>query len=82
MGAGLGAHRHGGHAGELLEVVGEAVDQLQRALHGRDRLERVDVTEAGQPRHLLVEAGIVLHVQEPSGKSPVSMPKFFWLRRT
>jgi hypothetical protein len=34
---------------------------VERAGHGRDRLERVDVGEARQARHLLVEAGIVLH---------------------
>jgi hypothetical protein len=37
------------------------IDDLERALHRIDRLERVDVGEAGQPRHLLVEARIMLH---------------------
>ena len=36
-------------------------DQRQRALHGRDRLQRMRVGEAGQPRHLLVEPRVVLH---------------------
>ncbi len=39
----------------------ELRDHLQRALHGVDRLERMDVGEAGQPRDLLVEPRIVLH---------------------
>src|SRR5690606_36959506 len=34
---------------------------LQRALHGGDRLQGVNVRKAGQARHLLVEARIVLH---------------------
>ncbi len=39
----------------------QRVDQLERALHRRDRLQRMEVGEAGQPRHLLVEPRIVLH---------------------
>ena len=39
----------------------ELVDQLERALHRLLRLQRVDVGEARQPRHLLVEARVVLH---------------------
>src|SRR5205823_604923 len=34
---------------------------LEGTLHGRLRLQRMQVADAGQPRHLLVEAGIVLH---------------------
>ena len=37
------------------------IDQLQRALHGRDRLQRMEIADARQARDLLVDAGIVLH---------------------
>ena len=59
--AGLGRKRQRRHAGELDEPAGEHVDQFERALDGRQRLQRMDVGEAGKPRHLLVEARIVLH---------------------
>src|SRR5690242_7933865 len=39
----------------------QRVDQFERALHRRYGLQRVDVGKAGEPRHLLVEAGVVLH---------------------
>ena len=61
MRAGGGRHRHGRHAGQGLEPVRQAIDQLQRALHGRDRLQRMEVADAGEARHLLVDARIVLH---------------------
>ena len=61
MGAGLRAHRHGGHAGQRLQPAGQLVHQLQRALHGGLGLHRVDVGKAGEARDLLVEARIVLH---------------------
>ena len=51
----------GGHPGQGLQPVGQAVHQLQGALHGRLRLQRVDVREARQTRHLLVQARVVLH---------------------
>ena len=53
--------RHRRHAGQGLEPVRQRVDQLERALHGRQRLQRMDVGEARQPRQLLVEPRIVLH---------------------
>ena len=59
--AGLGAHRDRRHAGHLEQPAAELGDQLERAGHGRDRLQRMDVAEARQPRHLLVEARVVLH---------------------
>jgi hypothetical protein len=34
---------------------------VQRALHGRDRLHGMQIADAGEPRHLLVEARVVLH---------------------
>ena len=61
MRAGGGRHRHGRHAGQRLQPMRQAIDQLERALHGRDRLQRMEVADAGQARHLLVEARIVLH---------------------
>ncbi|MDF2973271.1 MAG: hypothetical protein K0R61_3721 [Microvirga sp.] len=61
MGTGLRRERHGGHVGERDEIAAEFVHQLQRALHGGDRLQRMHVGEAGQTRHALVEARIVLH---------------------
>src|ERR1044071_6832677 len=39
----------------------QRVDQFERAVHRRYRLQRVDVGKPGEPRHLLVEAGVVLH---------------------
>ncbi len=45
----------------LDQPAAELVDHLQRALHGGGRLQRMDVGEAGQPRHRLVEARIVFH---------------------
>ena len=49
------------HAGQLDQPDGEFVDHAERTLHRVDRLERVDVGKTGQPRHLLVEARVVLH---------------------
>ena len=57
----LGRQRDRRHAGQLDQPARELGDQLERALHGRERLQRMDVAEAGQPRHLLVEARVVLH---------------------
>ncbi len=61
VGAGLGRQGDGGHAGEGLQPVGQLVHQGQGALHGGNRLQRVDVDEAGQAGHLLIEARVVLH---------------------
>ncbi len=61
MRAGLGAHGDRRHTGQRAQPATELVDHLQRALHRRLRGERVDVGKAGKPRHLLVEARIVLH---------------------
>ena len=61
MRARLRAHRHGGHAGQRRQPVHQVGDQRQRALHRLLRLQRMEIAEARQPRHLLVEAGIVLH---------------------
>ncbi len=39
----------------------QAIDQFERALDGRDRLQRMDVGETRQPRQLFVEPRVVLH---------------------
>ena len=70
MGAGLRRERNGRHAGQRREIAGELAHELERALHGRDRLQGMDVAEAGQPRHALVEAGIVLHGAGAERKQP------------
>src|SRR3546814_2917460 len=57
----LGAHRDAVHAGEADQPEGEFVDHTERALHGIDGGERVDIGKARQPRDLLVEARVVLH---------------------
>ena len=61
MGAGLGADRDARHAGQFEQPAAELGDQIEGAGHGGGRLERMDVAEARQPRHLLVEARVVLH---------------------
>jgi hypothetical protein len=70
MGPCLGAHRHAIHAGQRDQPFGERVDHLQRSLHRLLRLERVDVGESRQPRHLLVEARIMLHRTGAKRKQP------------
>ena len=57
----LGAHGDAVHAGEVDQPEGELVDYLERAAHGRDRLERMHVGEAGHARDFLVQPRIVLH---------------------
>ena len=61
MRAGLGAHRHGRHAGQYRQPAHQFADQRQRALHRLLRLQRMEIAKARQPRHLLVEPRIVLH---------------------
>src|SRR6185312_3809734 len=61
MRAGGRAQRHRGHAGQHLEPMRQRVYELERALHGRQRLQRMEVGEARQSRQLLVEPRIVLH---------------------
>ena len=57
----LGRHGDGGHARELAEPARQLADQLDGARDGRERLQGMDVAEARQPRHALVEARVVLH---------------------
>jgi hypothetical protein len=57
----LGRQGHGGHAGQGLQPVRQAVHELQRALGRRGRLQGVQVGEARHPRRLLVQPRIVLH---------------------
>ena len=61
VGARLGAHRDSRHAGQRLEPLADEMDQRECALRGLHRRERMEISEAGQPRHLLVEPRIVLH---------------------
>src|SRR5262249_12558182 len=39
----------------------ERVHQLKRALDSRDRLQRMDIREAREPRHPLVETRVMFH---------------------
>jgi hypothetical protein len=57
---GLGRHRDAGMPVSD-QPVRQLVHHFERAAHGLLRGERVDIGKAGQPRHLLVEARIVLH---------------------
>src|SRR5688500_13116675 len=66
MGPGPGAHRHRRPAGRRRQPAADEIDQLETALHRVDRLQRMDVGKARHPRHLLVEAGIVLHRARPA----------------
>ncbi len=59
--AGLRAHGDGVHAGQFDQPAAAFVDQRQRALNARLRLQGMDVGKARQPRHRLVEPWIVLH---------------------
>jgi hypothetical protein len=54
-------HGDGVHPGQDHQPAGELGDKFKRALHGRLRLQGVNVGKARQPRHRLVEAGIMLH---------------------
>ena len=70
MGAGLRRERNGRHGGQRREIAGELAHELERALQGRDRLQGMNVADARQPRHALVEAGIVLHGAGAERKQP------------
>ena len=60
--AGLGRERHRRHAGQGLQPVGQLRPSAPaRPGRSRLRLQRVDVGEARQARHLLVQARVVLH---------------------
>ena len=61
MRAGLGAHRHAVHPGEVEQPERQLIDHLERALDGLLRLERVDVGEARQPSDLFVQTRVMLH---------------------
>ena len=61
MRAGGRRQGHRRHAGQRLQPMRQRVDQLERALHRRYRLQRVQIGETRQPRHLLVEPRVVLH---------------------
>ena len=58
----FGRHRDRRHAGQLDQPVRQLVRSAPaRPAPSTDRLQRMDVGEARQPRHLLVQARIVLH---------------------
>ena len=59
--ASLRRHGDGGHARQFHQPVRHRIDQLQRALHRVLRLQRVNVGEARQTGHLLIQARVVLH---------------------
>ena len=61
MRAGFWAQCHRRCAGELAQPVPELGQKRERARNRRERLQRMDVGKAGKPRHLLIEARVVLH---------------------
>ena len=63
LSVGAGRRRHGDarHPGERRQPPGTFVDQRERPLHRAFGLQGVDVGKSGQPRHLLVEPGVMLH---------------------
>ena len=61
LGAGSRLQGDAGKAADLLQPFLQLVHQQQAALHGLDRLERVQPGEAGQAGGLLVDLGVVLH---------------------
>ena len=71
---GLRSQRHGRHVGQRHQIARQPVDDVQRALHGRDRLERIKVAEPGSRAMRSLRRALCVIVQEPSGNSPVSMP--------
>ena len=54
-------HGDGVHPGHDHQPAGELGDKFKRALHGRLRLQGMNIGKAGQACHRLVEAGIMLH---------------------
>ncbi|PAV93535.1 hypothetical protein WR25_26800 [Diploscapter pachys] len=70
MRARLGAHRDAVHAGQLDQPHRQFVDDAQRALHGIDRLQGMDVGKARHPRNAFVEARIVLHRARAEREQP------------
>ena len=61
MRAGLGRERHRAHIGEVEQPARQLLHQRERALHRRLRLQRMNIGEAFEPRHFLVEPRIMLH---------------------
>src|SRR5690606_32252661 len=61
MSARLWRKRHARHAGQFTQPMGEFAHQFDCALHRLLRLKRMYITKARKPRHLFVEARIVLH---------------------
>ncbi len=59
--ASLGRERHRRHAGQFHQPVREFIHQFERALHGGNRLQRMQIGKTFQARDALVQARIVLH---------------------
>ena len=50
--------------------MGQFADQCQRARHGREGLKRMDIGQARQARHTLIEPRIMLHGAGAERKHP------------
>ncbi len=61
MRARLGRERDRVHAGQFDQPAAQLGHKIERALHRLFRLQRMNVREAWEPRHLLVQARIMLH---------------------
>ena len=62
-----GLERDSVHAEDLAKLSAQRVQRLERALRGLDALERVELGEARQRRHVLVDLGVVLHRARAEG---------------
>ncbi len=62
-----GLERDRGHAADLLELLFEAPEQLERALCDRVRRQRVELGEAEQAGRPLVDLGVELHGARAEG---------------
>ena len=65
VGSGSGLEGHSLHPGDVTEHPLQLPHQLQGALNGLDRLERVDVRQSIQRGRLFVDGGVVLHGAGP-----------------
>ena len=67
VGAGLGRHGHRRHAGQRLQPMGQAVDQLERALGGRAVSARGAGRRSQPCGRPSLRRGLCFMVHEPSG---------------
>ena len=70
MGTGLGAERHGRHAGQHLQPMGQGPHEFHSARHGGERGQGMQIGKAGQPRQFLVQARVMLHGAGAEGVKP------------